>query len=293
MIKVYFLILVFLISSCGSPSQIKPSAKQGFKKKIRAARTALQAFNEKTFWSDYDAILKASAKASYLKNSDQVFYLSYINYKKLSSKKSFLTIIDSQLSKLAKTKIPDETPSQIAFWINTYNFLVISEIVHNYPLKSNKAIRFKSKKHLISGKHYSLQEIYENLLSKQDPRILLALNSGQVAGPSLKLKSFSSANLSTELNRETENNLLNPVIISLETNILNEDQLNISEIFKDFDDNKFPSIKLVDFLKTNLPEHLKHFKKYKISKSTYDGINSKRETMKLLKAISPEDLESM
>ena len=165
MIKACFLILVFLISSCGSPSHIKPSARGSSKKKIKSAHLAKIAFNEKTFWNDYDAILKASAKAAYLKNSGQVFYISYINYKKLSSKKSFHKIIKSQLSKLSKTQIPAQTQSLIAFWINTYNFLVISEIVNNYPLKSNKAIRFKSKKHLIAGNHYSLEEIYKILQS--------------------------------------------------------------------------------------------------------------------------------
>jgi len=285
MIKVYFLVLVFSLGSCSSLFQFKPSAKQAFKARLARARSAKIKFNEKTFWDDYNAVLKASAKACYLKNSDQVFYLSYINYKKLSSKKSFQKIINSQLSKLARTKTPHETSSQIAFWINTYNFLVISEIVHNYPLRSNKAIRFKSKKYLISGKHYSLQEIYEILMSYKDPRILLVLNSGRVADPSLKLKSFSSTNLSVELDRQVKNNLKNPVIASVEKNILNEDQLNLSEIFKDFNDKKFPSIKLEDFLKANLAEHLRDFQKIKVSKSVYEGINSKRETIKLIRIL--------
>lgn len=293
MIKACFLILVFLISSCGSPSHIKPSARGGSKKKIKSAHLAKIAFNEKTFWNDYDAILKASAKAAYLKNSGQVFYISYINYKKLSSKKSFHKIIKSQLSKLAKTQIPAQTQSQIAFWINTYNFLVISEIVNNYPLKSNKAIRFKSKKHLIAGNLYSLEEIYKILLSYKDPRILFALSTGEVAGPSIKLKSFSGTNINTELDRQMENNLLNPAIISIEKNIFNEDQLNLSEVFKAFSQEDFKDIKLENFLRANLPEQLRNFKKYKISKSVYDGINSKRETTKLIKAISLQGLESM
>jgi xanthine dehydrogenase iron-sulfur cluster and FAD-binding subunit A len=90
-----------------------------------------------------------------------------------------------------------------------------------------------------------------------------------------------------------ENNLLNPALISLEKNIFNEDQLNLSEVFKAFSQDDFKDIKLENFLRANLPEHLKNFKKYKISKSVYEGINSKRETTKLIKAISLQGLESM
>ena len=285
MIKFYFLIFVLLLSSCGLSNNTRHSAKQSLRKRLAKARSGTLAQDEKTFWDDYDAILKASAEAAYLKNSGQVFYISYINYKKLSSKKSFHKIIKSQLSKLAKTQIPTQTQSQIAFWINTYNFLVISEIVNNYPIKTNKAIRFKSKKHLIAGNHYSLDEIYKILLGYKDPRILLTVNSGRVAGPSIKLKSFSSAGLITELERQVKNDLMNPTIASLEKNIFNEAQLNLSDLFEAFDDKDFTSIKLEDFLKANLPNHLKDFRKIKISKSVYTGINSKRETMKLIRIL--------
>lgn len=242
-------------------------------------------YQEKTFWSDYDALLKASAKAFYLKNSDRVFYLSYINYKKLSGKKSFQDIINSQKSKLKSTQTPSETPSQIAFWINTYNFFVISEIVNSYPIKSIKAIRYKEKKHLISGKFYSLNQIYKIALKYKDPRIIFALNSGAVSSPSIKLKSFNSQNLEIDLERQLQNNLLNPMIVDLENNVFNEAQLNLNEIFKAFNSEDFKDLKIEDFLKSKLQSDLKDFKRIKISKTTQLEINSKRETSKVLKNI--------
>jgi hypothetical protein len=253
--------------------------------KLAKKQNQLEPYHEKFFWNDYDAILKSSAKAFYLKNHKHIFYMSYINYKKLSSKKTFRKIIQSQLTKLASTQIPSETQSQIAFWINTYNFLVISEIVNNYPIPNNKSIRFKSTRHIVAGKHYSLNEIYKVLLSYKDPRILFALNSGQVAGPSIKFKSFSGINLDTDLKRQVSNNLLNPIIVSSEINIFNESQLDLNDVFKSFEE-AFKGIKLEDFLRENLDSSLEKFQKVKIIKNIYEGINSKRETKRLIKDLN-------
>jgi len=82
-----------------------------------------------------------------------------------------------------------------------------------------------------------------------------------------------------------ENNLKNPIVISIEKNIFNEDQLNLSEAFKAFNQEDFKHIKLEDFLKANLPKHLKNFKKINFSENIYRGINSKRETKKLIRIL--------
>ena len=124
----------------------------------------------------------------FLKN--QVSVDGKINYSKLKKSPGELLYILSNTSNL---KIDDENnETQIAFWINAYNLLVIKNILENYPIKSvNFITDFFEKKFEIAGKSISLDEI--ELLTKNlinDPAKHFILSNGSNGGPKLLNKAY-------------------------------------------------------------------------------------------------------
>ena len=99
----------------------------------------------------------------------------------------------------------------LAFWINTYNAIVLSEVLERYPTESIRpsflgipdTSFFIEKTHTVNGKTYSLDQIENNEIRTLDePRIHFAINCASTSCPELRSEVYTPENLETQLNEQ-------------------------------------------------------------------------------------------
>ncbi len=83
--------------------------------------------------------------------------------------------------------------AQLAFWINTYNALVIKGVIDHYPTKSVRKVKwfsgfFSRLKFQVAGETYSLNQIEHDIIRSEfvDPRVHFALVCASKSCPSLE-----------------------------------------------------------------------------------------------------------
>ena len=103
------------------------------------------------------------------------------------------------------------TGQRIAFWLNSYNALVLRTVVDHYPIRGDgpsypsNSIRqipgaFGGITHTVAGRDLTLDEIESSVLASfGDPRVFLALGRGAVGGGRLRSEAFSVARLESQL----------------------------------------------------------------------------------------------
>jgi hypothetical protein len=156
--------------------------------------------------------------------------------------------------KLLKNTNPEklEGNEKMAFWINAYNLLVIDLIISKNETKSIKDIGglFKnpwtSYKWEIGGKKYNLETIEHKILRKMDdPRIHMALVCASLSCPNLMSRPYNSKELNSQLRWQTITFLANQ---RKGLQILSDNRIRISEIFKWFEKDFGGRIGLMEFL---------------------------------------------
>jgi len=110
--------------------------------------------------------------------------------------------------------VPVETLShdeQMAFWINTYNAVVLRTVIDHYPINGHDkdypphSIRqipgaFDRAKHRLGGRSVTLDQIENTILPTfHDPRVYFALGHGAVGGGRLRSEAFTPARLEAQL----------------------------------------------------------------------------------------------
>lgn len=249
------LILIFTVTACSMLNKLKPQQK------VQIDSISTEAPQEVYLWDEFNEILKIAGEPLYFQSNNEVFYHTYINYKKLSSNPEIRALTKKQKQKLSLTSIPEEKQSQISFWLNTLNFLVISEITEKFhEIKSSKNIDLKTPKHTISGNDYSIDQIFRILRDYQDPRIHFAVNFGNISSPSLKLKAYDAKTLDQDLDRQVSNALKNPIIMRIEKNIFNKEQINLSTIFDWFESD---FVDVLEFVRKHAPAKAAKLNRYK------------------------------
>lgn len=103
------------------------------------------------------------------------------------------------------------TEQRIAFWLNSYNALVLRTVVDHYPIRGDWPLypadslrqipgAFERITHDVAGRELTLDEIESSLLAAfDDPRVFLALGRGAVGGGRLRSEAFSAARLEEQL----------------------------------------------------------------------------------------------
>ena len=103
------------------------------------------------------------------------------------------------------------TGQRIAFWLNSYNALVLRTIVDHYPIRGDfplyptDSIRqipgaFDDLRHTVAGRELTLDEIESSVLALLgDPRVFLALGRGAVGSGRLRSEAYSAARLEEQL----------------------------------------------------------------------------------------------
>ena len=145
-----------------------------------------------------------------------------------------------------------------AFWINTYNLLVIKGILNNYPMKSVQEIKgfFDNKTYTVANQEMSLKYIEKNMLRKvmKDPLLNFVLVCAANGCPPLINKAYMPEYIEDQLENQTKISINNPNFIRIneKTKII-----EVSEIFDwykdDFLDN---NARIIDFINKYRKEKL-------------------------------------
>jgi len=159
------------------------------------------------------------------------------------------------------TVLKSDTESYQAFWINTYNLLVIDGVVKNYPLKSPLDIPgfFDTIKHEVGGKSLSLNEIENIMLRAKFPteaRFHFVLVCAGLGCPPIIKMAYTPEKLNDQLQRQTVLAMNNLSFIKVDKN-----KAKISQLFEWYKDDFEQNGGVVDFINTfrteKLPENIK------------------------------------
>ena len=101
--------------------------------------------------------------------------------------------------------------TQVAFWINAYNALVLQTVIDHYPIAGQSSnyppasVRqipgaFDRTPHQVAGRTFTLDQIEQLVLpAYQDPRVFLALGRGAVSSARLRSEAYTADKLDRQL----------------------------------------------------------------------------------------------
>ncbi len=138
-----------------------------------------------------------------------------VRYADLKTEVERLEVFVRQIGEVSPVYHPGLFPSRqakLAYWINTYNALVLWAFARDYPegrdrLKGllGRSWFFYRRKFLVGGEKLSLASIENEVIRKQfrDPRIHFAINCASASCPPLAARAYTEANLEAMLERQT------------------------------------------------------------------------------------------
>jgi uncharacterized protein DUF547 len=137
-----------------------------------------------------------------------------VYYRALKSDRARL---DTYVASLSAAPVAQQArDTQLAFWLNAYNALVLRTVIDHYPIQGRsadypaKSIRqipgaFERLTHRVAGKTLTLDQIEQTVLPEfHDPRVYFALGRGAVGGGRLRSEPFTGTKLESQL-AETAN----------------------------------------------------------------------------------------
>ena len=157
-----------------------------------------------------------------------------VDYAKLKSNPEKL---EAYLDLLAVAK-PSEMSfnAQLAFWINTYNALVIKGVIDHYPTKSVRKVKafggfFSRLKFQVAGETYSLNQIEHDIIRTEfvDPRVHFALVCASISCPPLENTVYLPETIEEQLDAVTLKFVTNPKKVRLDRS---KRRVYLSKIFK-------------------------------------------------------------
>ena len=168
-----------------------------------------------------------------------------VSYSGLKSDKTKLYSYVTQLQE----SVPESTWSKdttLAYWINAYNAFTVDLILRNYPLESIKDVKDPWDQRLwkIGSKWYNLNDIEHQILRKlEEPRIHFAIVCASVSCPNLANFAYTESELEAQLEQVTRTFLADP-----SKNIISENDLQLSKIFKWFSKDFKTNGSLIEFV---------------------------------------------
>ena len=133
----------------------------------------------------------------------------FVNYQGiLEHEKKTIEILAMNIAKISPKNRPElyQTKNeQLAYWMNTYNLLIIKKIIDNYPTKSIKDIHFVgalvwSKGHYVGEDRLSFNNIEHDIIRKEfnEPRIHFGINCASYGCPILQNSIFTADKLDAQ-----------------------------------------------------------------------------------------------
>jgi hypothetical protein len=132
-----------------------------------------------------------------------------VYYRALKSDRSRLDRYVNSIANASIASAPRD--EQIAFWLNTYNALVLRTVIDHYPIAQRsrdyppRSIRqipgaFERLQHRTAGRSVTLDQIEQTILPAfNDPRLFLALGRGAAGSGRLRSEAFMGAALERQL----------------------------------------------------------------------------------------------
>jgi Protein of unknown function, DUF547 len=169
---------------------------------------------------------------------------------------------------------------KLAFFLNTYNALVIAQIIENYPLKNTRDVKgFNDRlKHLVGGEPYTLDELEKKIRTDfPDPRVFFVLNGGAAGYPPLASRALRGDSLGAQLDSAQATFLRDPKNVRLDKKAK---VLYVSRLFE-WHQKEFEAAtgSVRTFLKLNLPEEFQkelESEPYELKYLTFDwSLNGK------------------
>ena len=151
-----------------------------------------------------------------------------VNYETIK-KDNDLPFLIEKIGQIEYTSLSETT--QKAYLINTYNLLVINQLIVNYPTSSPMNISgfFDINTHNIGGDKITLNELENNLIRPtfKDARLHFALVCGAKDCPPIINEAYDPEKLEQQLDKQVRIALNNPNFIKI-----TPDKILLSEIFK-------------------------------------------------------------
>jgi Protein of unknown function, DUF547 len=176
-------------------------------------------FGQNRFFENADLFLKKHVESDRL------------DYKKIKKDKAALNQLIADIQAFPITKSDPNT--QKAFWINTYNLMVIKTISKYYPIDSPSDIPdFFTKKIVFVGEEQlSLNEIEKIKLLEnfRDARIHFVLVCAAVDCPPITSFAYQAQLIDSQLDKQVSRSLDNPEFLKIDTD---KKEAQLSEIFR-------------------------------------------------------------
>jgi len=190
--------------------------------------------------------INSSSLSVFFTDADNFFatYVAYnkIKYKEVKDNPRLLNKLVNQIAKADLTNLSAD--EQKAFYINSYNILVIKGIIDNYPLKRPTDIEgfFDKTTYKIAKKEYTLDHLEFNVIFPEfkDPRLHFVLVCAAISCPPIVDYAYHPEKLEEQLNERTRASINNAVFVIYDEEAMSA---NISEIFKWYKDQFQPNIK--------------------------------------------------
>ena len=168
-----------------------------------------------------------------------------VNYAGIASHPMDLSAFVAQIA----TVSPDSTPglfknreTQLAYWLNAYNALVLHSFAADYPKKRERltglvgrASFFYRQKHKMGGKDRTLGDLEDNTIRKlfREPRIHFALVCASASCPWLSRTGYTGENLDAHLEDDADRYFAQARNFQLDENKREVTLPRILEWFKD------------------------------------------------------------
>ena len=135
-----------------------------------------------------------------------------VNYRALQQDRAELDRMVEQMERVSPASAPQLFPtreSQLAYWINAYNVMVLKMIVDDYPVRSIRQIgllpysAFFLKRVNLGGKKMTLRRLENDIIRKEfgDARIHFAINCASWSCPPLAQDAYRPETLDCQLDR--------------------------------------------------------------------------------------------
>ncbi len=133
-----------------------------------------------------------------------------VYYRALKGERGRLDRYIASLNVPAATYNAWSKPQQIAFWVNTYNAVILQTVINHYPIRARSAsypavsIRqipgYEQAPFRAAGRGVTLEQIEKTILPEfKEPRVYLALGRGAVGSGRLRSEAYTGDRLEKQL----------------------------------------------------------------------------------------------
>lgn len=232
-------------------------------------------------------LLIAINQSSFSQNFDSYFNLTnnFMNKYVVDGKVDYEAIkrntntLDDLIEFIGKADLSKQKQSTTkAFWINTYNILVIKGIVNKYPVKSPLDIPgfFDKTTYKVGDKRMTINYIEKKMLSGKydDARFHFVLVCGANGCPQITDKAYFPDSLEEQLNKQTKLALNNPNFIKVNNDAK---KVQLSQIFEWYkSDFISKNSKEIDFINKYRTDKINS--NFKIGYYSYDWTLNKKSS---------------